>query len=558
MGLKTFIMELFMKTQAKYLGLYLEERKEIGDECIGAELVGNLRHPDMGWLAEFQLETDSTKLRKGEWLSSKTMGNGIVCFTEGAKFVLCTGKFWSPNQIMILNRSRPSEGYLMDAIADIRNFEGAQKTLREVLLGEKEIYLPDKISGCFFFDQKLDKSQRKAVNIARISPFLFVHGPAGSGKTVTLLEIIRQSIKDKIKVLVVSPTHIATDNILGKLLEVGQNSIIRLGHPANSSYPEFTLDNVCRRQNKNEKVILHQSSVVLSTLAGCLRKISSMKKNHFGLTVVEEAGQPLEALVWAVVKFSVKLILAGDFKQLGPSLMTADGEMKRVLGMSIIQRISNQGIGPYVMLTIQYRMAAPIAEWPSQQFYDGKLRTAENISSISVVSIPKIVISRLPTVRNLFLIDTNGTQREGEVQCGNAHYVHNPKEAASVAKLAKQMLRSGIQPEMLGIVSFYSKQVGLLEKLIKTTICEEVEVKTIDGFQGREKEILLISMVRSNTENKIGFLKDSRRWNVAITRAKRLLIVVGDVSTFLKEDIFRSFFEYMKLNGDVRTFGYKK
>ena len=102
-----------------------------------------------------------------------------------------------------------------------------------------------------------------------------------------------------------------------------------------------------------------------------------MKKNHFGLTVVEEAGQPLEALVWAVVKFSVKLILAGDFKQLGPSLMTADGEMKRVLGMSIIQRISNQGIGPYVMLTTQYRMAAPIAEWPSQQFYSAENKSTQ-------------------------------------------------------------------------------------------------------------------------------------------------------------------------------------
>lgn len=181
-------MELFMKTQAKYLGLYLKERKEIGDEYIGAELVRNIRHPDMGWLAEFQLETNSTKLRKGEWLSSKAMGNGIVCYTEGTKFALCTGKIWSPNKIMTLSRCRPSEGYLMDAIADIRSFEGAQKTLREVLLGKKEVYLPDKIPGCIFFDQRLDKSQQEAVNIARVSPFLFVHGPAGSGKTLTLIE----------------------------------------------------------------------------------------------------------------------------------------------------------------------------------------------------------------------------------------------------------------------------------------------------------------------------------------------------------------------------------
>ena len=84
-----------------------------------------------------------------------------------------------------------------------------------------------------------------------------------------------------------------------------------------------------------------------------------------------------------------------------------------------------------------------------------------------------------------------------------------------------------------------------------------VEVKTIDGFQGREKEILLVSMVRSNPEHEIGFLKDSRRWNVAVTRAKRLLVVVGDVSTFLKEETFKSFFEYMKLNGDIRIFGRK-
>ena len=97
----------------------------------------------------------------------------------------------------------------------------------------------------------------------------------------------------------------------------------------------------------------------------------------------------------------------------------------------------------------------------------------------------------------------------------------------------------------------------MLEKLIKTTIYKGVEVKTIDGFQGREKEILLVSMVRSNPEHEIGFLKDSRRWNVAVTRAKRLLVVVGDVSTFLKEETFKSFFEYMKLNGDIRIFGRK-
>ena len=552
-------MNSFVKTQSKYLEKYLEGRKDIEDEYIKARWVRNMYHQDLGRLAKFQLEPESSeKVRKGEWLSVKTLGKGIVCDTEGTEFTLCTDKEWSQTRGVLLSKCRPSEGHLLEAITDIRSYEGAQKMLRDVLLGKERVRLPKKVPERIFFDPRLDRSQQEAVNIALVSPFLFVHGPAGSGKTLTLIEIIRQSIKERIKVLVVAPTHIAADNILGKLLEVGQNSVIRLGHPASSSYPEFTLDNVCREQKKSEKIMLHQSSVVVSTLAGCLKKISSMKKDHFGLTIVEEAGQPLEALVWTVVKFSVRLILAGDFQQLGPTLMTGDREMKKVLGVSIIQRISNQGIGPSVMLTVQYRMAAHIAEWPNQQFYEGKLRTAENIASLSVISLPRIRVSRLPTVKNLLLIDTNGTQREGELQIGKFHYVHNPKEAESVAKIAKQMIRSGVRPEMIGIISFYSKQVGLLEKLIKTTICEEVEVKTTDSFQGREKEILLISMVRSNPENKIGFLKDFRRWNVAVTRAKRLLIIIGDVSTFLKEDTFRNFFEYMKLNGDVRTFGHKK
>ena len=551
-------VNLFVKSQTKYLGKYLKEREEVKDEYIIAKLVRTMQHQDLGWLAEFQVEANSNeKIRKGEWLLSRTLGKGIVCEADSNMFTLCTSKIWSSDKVMSLSRCRPSEWYLIGAIGDIRNYEGAQKTLREILLGKKKVCLPDRISKCIFFDQKLDESQQEAVNMALVAPFLFLHGPAGSGKTVTLIEVIRQHIKMKVKILVVTPTHIATDNILGRLLELGQTNLVRLGHPANSSYPEFTLDNVCRKQNKSKKTVLHQSSVVLSTLAGCLQKISSMKRDHFGLTIVEEAGQPLEALVWTIVKYSVRLILAGDFKQLGPTLMTADGEIKRILGTSIIQRISNQGIGPCVMLKVQYRMAALIAEWPNQQFYDGKLKTAEKISSLSVISLPKIMVWRLPSVKNLFLVDTNGTQREGKVQSGNTHYVHNPKEAASVAKLAKQLLRSGVKPEMLGIVSFYSKQVGLLEKLIKTTIYKGVEVKTIDGFQGREKEVLLVSMVRSNPEHEIGFLKDSRRWNVAVTRAKRLLVVVGDVSTFLKEETFKSFFEYMKLNGDVRIFGRK-
>ena len=247
-------VNLFVKSQTKYLEKYLKEREEIKDEYIIAKLVRTMQHQDLGWLAEFQVEANSNeKIRKGEWLLSRILGKGIVCEADSNMFTLCTSKIWSSDKVMSLSRCRPSEWYLIGAIGDIRNYEGAQKTLREILLGKKKVCLPDRISKCIFFDQKLDESQQEAVNMALVAPFLFLHGPAGSGKTVTLIEVIRQHIKMKVKILVVTPTHIATDNILGRLLELGQTNLVRLGHPANSSYPEFTLDNVCRKQNKSKK-----------------------------------------------------------------------------------------------------------------------------------------------------------------------------------------------------------------------------------------------------------------------------------------------------------------
>ena len=554
-------LDSFIQSQIQCLEKYLRER-ELAEpnKTIKARLLNTEFCQGLGWLARFQIESADEHVRKGEWLITETKERGIISDVENNKFTLCTNKVWNELkvEVSIFTKSAPSEWYLVQAMSDIANYQGSQRRLRDILLKERKANIPGKCPKIKTFNHCLDKSQKQAVNLALNSHFIFLHGPPGSGKTKTLVEVVLQSIKKGTKVLVLAPTHAATDNVMGQVLEAGHTNVIRLGHPASSIYPRFTLENLLIEKDGQESVILYQACVVFSTLAGCLKKVSSMKQNHFGLTIVDEAGQSLEALIWTVVKFSTKLLLAGDFQQLGPTVISTDEFVKQILGRSMIQRIWNWGIGPIKMLQTQYRMANPIAQWPNQYFYEGKLQTAPTVAHINVASLPRVMTSRLPTLRNLLLVDTNGTQKEVCVNDGQHSCIHNPQEAASVVKLAKQLVRSGVQSDMLGIIGFYSKQISTIESLLKTTTVGKVEVKTIDCFQGREKDIILLSMVRSNSDKNIGFLKDIRRLNVAVTRAKRLLIIVVDTSTFVKEGAFRSFFEYIELNGDIKTFGWKK
>ena len=551
-------MNQFINIHVECLRKYLEEKEIMTPkEVFNAQLIKEKSDRHLGWISTFKSQQPDINVKRNDWLEEKMDSElrGIVVMASKECFELCTNR---PCQIAVgkvftFQKMFPSETYLIQAMYDITKYKTPQKELRNILFGQKptEVSLLQEIT---FINPKLDDSQKRAVRHCMYKKFTFLHGPPGTGKTLTLLEILMQCIGKGKKVLMLAPCHSAVDNILGKILQNGHEKIVRLGHPACTSFPEMCLTNRAKQLNQTEKFILHEAQVVFGTLAGSIKTLALMKSNHFPMILVDEAGLCMECLIWSVVKYSTNLILAGDFHQLGPRITSRDKNVKIVLGKSMIERLANNDTGLMQTLSIQYRMSDEIMQWSNKTFYGGNLQSASIVANINLLSLPGIRFSKLPTKRTLYLIDTNG--KKGEVVCEDGKYIsfYNPGESASVAKIVKNLLRSGVKQHQLGVISFYRKQIDDIESRLKIKNIEHVEVMSVDSFQGREKEVIILSMVRSNIDCNIGFLQDSKRLNVSATRARRLLIVVVDTKTFQHNEIFESFFEHLRLHGDVRIF----
>lgn len=487
-----------------------------------------------------------------------------------------------------------------------------------ILLGQSEYLQKSSTSKVSeFFDTNLNPSQREAVNFAiNKSPVTIIHGPPGTGKTYTLIELIKQlTFNHNERVLVCGPSNISVDTILERLSpsfttqkkKVTKNTdqLIRIGHPARllpsnlqhsldvlskASYGDSSddsrqilkdvgkeIDEAVRkvkkakryserralwgelkvlrkelriREKKVVRDLLLNSKVILATLHGAgsyeltsLYKDEFKDKPFFDTIIIDEVSQSLEPQCWIPLINHVgfkRLIIAGDDMQLPPTLKSKDDlpDDPNVANMEVtlFDRLMKYHNGKEFkkLLNVQYRMNQKIMQFPSDELYDGKLIAADSVSKITLADLPYVEDNEDSRVTCVWY-DTQGgdfperSAEEGDddkklVSSGSKF---NETELLIVIQHVKKLLGLGVAPELIGIISPYNAQVSLIKKSIQEL--GPIEVSTVDGFQGREKEVIIISLVRSNENGDVGFLRDRRRMNVAITRPKRHLCIIGDL-----------------------------
>ena len=470
--------------------------------------------------------------------------------------------------------------------------------LRDILLGvagcgETQEISPPQEAG------ELNESQRGAVLHCLASrDIAIIHGPPGTGKTTTVAELIRHTVERGERVLVTAPSNLAVDNLLEKLLQLGQLPV-RLGHPARV-LPELrtrSLDllvedhhdtrqarklakeafglfrqagkwtrakpdpNMRRdmRQEARELLadarkleaaavdsVLNQARIVCSTLTGLDPAV--LGRRVFDLAVIDEACQAVEPAAWIPLLRCRRLVLAGDHCQLPPTVLSPEA-MRGGLGVSLLERLAGL-YGPAIVrrLDVQYRMHEAIMAFSSEEFYDGTLVANDRVKRHLLADLPGVQRDSL-TEAPVEFIDTAGAGYDEEMEPdGESRF--NRGEARIVVRRVKALIEHGLPPGDIGVIAPYSAQVRLLRELLPIA---GLEIDSVDGFQGREKECIVVSLVRSNAEGAIGFLADVRRTNVALTRARRKLIVIGDSATLASDPFYHRLFEHFERSGAYHT-----
>lgn len=436
----------------------------------------------------------------------------------------------------------------------------------------------------------LNDSQREAVALALAAKDLaIIHGPPGTGKTTAVVELIRQAVARGEQVLACAPSNLAVDNLLEKLLAVGETPV-RLGHPARVSEAlrEHTLDELAGRhpdakqarkfykdaharfrkagkwtrakpepgeraslrrearsliddarklEDRAVERILDGSPILCATLTGLNPEV--LGNRTFDLVVIDEACQTAEPACWIAVGRAKRLVLAGDHCQLPPTVLSLDAA-RQGLGVSLMERLVAR-YGPLVTrrLRVQYRMHEAIAGFSSAEFYESDLVADESVRGHRLCELPGTA-SEPRTESPVRYVDTAGAGYDEEEVNDSRR---NPREAELVARHVRALLAAGLVPEQIAVIAPYSAQVKLLRD---TLAVPGLEIDSVDGFQGREKEAVVFSMVRSNPEGEVGFLADVRRTNVALTRARRGLVVVGDSATLANHPFYQRLLTYFE------------
>jgi len=460
------------------------------------------------------------------------------------------------------------------AMARARHARGDRiSELRDVCLGLKEPTF-DEIAPLQFQDANLNDSQRAAVSFASSArDIAVIHGPPGTGKTRTLVELIRQAILQGEKVLVCAPSNLGVDNLFERLLDRGIKSVRighvarvlprlrdqclsalvpkhrdvrqvkKLRHEANDLFRKVDkrgLDRGTRQEMRTEardllgdardmeaeiaQEILDEAEVVCATNTGITADLLGARR--FDLVVIDEACQCSEPSCWIPLLRAKRLVLAGDHCQLPPTVISHEAA-KEGFDVSLQERLV-QLYGDRVCqpLLVQYRMHEEIMRYSAAQFYHDNLKADESVADHHLCDLSGVREDELTTHAVRF-IDTSGSSYDEKREAAGSSLA-NPEEAALAATKARDLIALGVRAEDIAIITPYTAQVRLLRDELNN---DAVEIGSIDSFQGREKEAIIISLVRSNQDNAIGFLKDTRRMNVALTRARRKLIVMGDSTT---------------------------
>lgn len=456
---------------------------------------------------------------------------------------------------------------------------------------------------------KLNLSQNRAIRKSISSLDLSViHGPPGTGKTTTLVNAIRVCLQAERQVLVCAPTNTAVDILTEKLLELGI-TLLRLGHPARISEElvSSSVDGqIQKHQNFSEIKSLRKNAAEYFRMAGKFKRVfgkqdaqqraayyteaktclkdarlledyivgdlfntvqvicctpvtsthKALTKKKFNTLFFDEASQALEPMVWIPLLKCNRIILSGDHFQLPPVVKSLEAA-RQGLGITMLDRCIKFE-NAVTLLNKQYRMNSPIMAFSNNYFYNNGLEADDTVKDSVLANEEEDNFFNKP----IEFVDTAGCSFDEEQNLETLSSF-NVGEGNLLFKHLQELLNwhsnlDYTQPIDIGIISPYKEQVSWLKENrpnyeLNTEKVSELRIRTIDGFQGEECDIIYISLVRSNSDQQIGFLNDLRRMNVAITRAKKKLIIIGDSATIGSNPFYKSFIEYCEKNGYYRS-----
>lgn len=435
----------------------------------------------------------------------------------------------------------------------------------------------------------LNATQEEAVNkVLHAKDVAIVHGPPGTGKTTTLVEAVYETLHRENQVLVCAQSNMAVDWISEKLVDRGV-SVLRIGNPSRvndkmlsftyerrfESHPDYPQlwsirkairelyarsrkgaereavrqkinslkDRATELEIRINESLFSEARVIACTLVGSANRLLTGQK--FGTLFIDEVAQALEAACWIPIRKADRVILAGDHCQLPPTIKAPEA-LRAGLGHTLMQTIVKNKPDTVSLLKLQYRMNDEIMRFSSEWFYGGMLQSAPEVKYRSILDFDTPIE----------WINTEGLDCNEEFIGENYGRINKSEAELSIEQLKGYITKIGRERFLderidVGMISPYKTQVQYLRRLVRNDAFfkpyrQAITINTVDGFQGQERDVILISLVRANEEGQIGFLNDLRRMNVAITRARMKLIILGDASTLTRHAFYKKLYTYIE------------
>lgn len=506
----------------------------------------------------------------------------LIFFTDEEPEILDWGKLGIV--LMPDENAFKEQEAIMNLVANARNCRLAE--LRDILILKAPYQSNQLPKDEYSISSLLNDSQKRAVDaIIKCEDILLLHGPPGTGKTTTLIEATRVLVEQEEQVLLTAPSNAAADWLSIKALEKGLQ-VLRIGNIAKideqleritieghmKNQPEFQDIRKYRKQaaelrrmagkykrqfgkeeREQRKLIIQEAKsiakearaieehliqrciesaeVITCTLMGANHRM--LQNREFNTVIIDESAQSPEPACWVAISKANRVILAGDPFQLPPTIKSEEAA-KGGLSITLMEKLLNKV--PTQLLDTQYRMNEHIMAFSNKWFYDGKLLADHSVSQW-----------KLDNQKPLEFIDTAGRGWEEKLN-SETRSISNPDEAQLLVYLVNKLISEIPEiPVSIGVISPYKEQTLVLNSLIQEMNLPKymyVDCQTVDGFQGQERDVIFVSLVRSNEAQEIGFLKDNRRMNVAMTRAKKKLCIVGDSATLANDKFYKAFIDY--------------
>ncbi|MBR5687129.1 MAG: AAA family ATPase [Prevotella sp.] len=516
---------------------------------------------------------------------------GMVSYVDGNRMVVTLPDNAQPTELQ--NTERLGIQLSFDETSYRLMFEALDRVMaakNNRLAYLRDLFYTNQRAARFTFEPMrfpwLNPTQERAVNeVLWSKDVMVVHGPPGTGKTTTLVEAINETLRRESQVLVCAQSNMAVDWISEQLVDRGIN-VLRIGNPsrvndkmlgftyerrfeAHPDYPQLWSIRKAIRELRGQKKraesyhqrldrlksraaeleirinaeLFDSARVIASTLTGAANRLLDGQK--FGTLFIDEAAQALEAACWIAIRRASRVIFAGDHCQLPPTVKSILA-LKGGLGKTLMERIVENKPEVVTLLEVQYRMCEEIMRFSSDYFYHGRVQTAPQIRHRSILEYD------IP----MTWIDTADMDFREEFVGESFGRINKSEAELTLITLERYLSRIGKQRILderidTGIISPYRAQVQYLRRQIKKKEFFKpyrhlISVNTVDGFQGQERDIILISLVRANDDGQIGFLRDLRRMNVAITRARMKLIILGDSTTMTRHPFYKKLYEYVE------------